>query len=68
MNKTGGWTFSASSEERGEASWNANSVREVYKPSAAGYRDFTDSVFTPSDGCKPDSFPEGESRMKKAAA
>lgn len=54
--------------ERGDASWNANDVREVDKPIVAGYRDFTDTLCVASDGCSPDSFPEGESRMKNAAA
>jgi hypothetical protein len=43
-------------------------VREVSKPITAGYRDFIDSLCIPSNGCRPDSFLEGESRMKMAAA
>lgn len=54
--------------EREETIRGMQYVREVNKPIAADYRDFTDPLCIPSDGCRPDSFPEGESRMKKAAA
>ena len=54
--------------ERGCALWNTTDRMEVDKPNADGYRNFTDSLCISSNGCRPDAFPEGESRTKKAAA
>jgi len=53
--------------ERGR-SMKCQDVKEVNTLSEGGYWEFTDAFGIPRADCNSDRFPEGESRMKQAAA